>query len=107
MLGFGQDTALAARRMILVTAAGWDTITSWAESTVEMCAPARLAMYSWPAGGMALSCSVTRYQLGIVFHAGAPDGSKFAVRDSGRCVRAIRSACCWDTSPAKTERNAP
>jgi len=44
-----------------------------------MCAFARFAMNSCPAGGIALSSKVIRSQLGMVFQAGGPDGWTIAV----------------------------
>jgi len=44
----------------------WDIITSWADFTVRIVAPARRAMSLWPLGEIACSLSVIRSQLGIV-----------------------------------------
>jgi hypothetical protein len=51
-----------------------------------MWAWARFAMNSWIDDGIALSIVPTRTQLGIVFHAGGPDGAVKALNTAGPCV---------------------
>src|SRR5258708_806601 len=43
-------------------------------------------MNSWIDDGIALSIVPTRSQLGIVFHAGGPDGAVKALNTAGPCV---------------------
>ena len=61
--------------MSCVAASGWDTIETCEAGTSWILAFARSAMNRWAAFGMALSSVQSRYQHGIVFQAGGPDGS--------------------------------
>src|SRR5689334_21102002 len=59
------------------------------------------------AGWIALSSVPSRYQHGIVFHAGGRDGAPAnAAAAYGRCAAAMTSAVAWSTSAAKASRNA-
>lgn len=46
----GHPAMAAASMMTLTTALGWETMTSWADLTVRISAPARCAMKCWPLG---------------------------------------------------------
>src|SRR3712207_4327282 len=76
--------ASAAWRMIPVAASGCDTIEAWEADTSVILAFARSAMNRWVAAGIALSSVHTRYQHGIDFQAGGPDGSCAPVRAGER-----------------------
>src|SRR5258708_7699450 len=74
--------------MTFVTASGWEIIERCPALTSVMWAWARFAMNSWIDDGIALSIVPTRSQLGIVFHAGGPDGAVTALKATGACVAA-------------------
>src|SRR5579859_6103213 len=68
-------------------------------------APMRLAMNRSASGGMALSCSDTRNQEGLVLHPAAVAFSVSAAADSGRCVANMTSARSTGTSAQNVSRN--
>jgi len=74
----------AARSMRAAVAVGCEIITTWEASISQVCAPARRAMNRWAAGGSTWSSRPTRYQDGMVFQAGGPDGSPRARVSAGR-----------------------
>src|SRR5258705_5760085 len=67
-------------------------------TTVE---PARLDMARWASGGIILSSVVTRYQLGLVLHAGSLIAPLMAPRPHGTWESAINAAFSASTSAAK------
>src|SRR3712207_5192306 len=69
-----QLTVLAAATMGRVTAAGREIIGRWDARSSTVAVWARSAMKRCSAGGITLLAVPTRYQLGIVFHVGAPEG---------------------------------
>src|SRR5882672_267684 len=72
---------------------------------LSILACARFAMNICVAGGIAWSSVETRYQEGIVFHAGSADGEPNASCEKGRCSAHIRSACFFGTSLANAVSN--
>ena len=56
--------------------AGWLIIATCEVLMLTVLACARAAMTRSASGGMMRSCLATRYHLGMVFHAGAPEGSR-------------------------------
>src|SRR5207344_1771382 len=96
-----QLVASTAWRMSWVAASGCDTNETCEAGTSTIVAFARSAMNRWSAGGIALSSVPSRYQHGIVFHAGGPDGVPAnAAAAYGRCAAAMTSAAAWSTSAA-------
>src|SRR6476661_7444803 len=81
-------TLFAASSITFVTAAGCEIIERCPALTSVIWAWARFAMKSWIDDGIALSIVPTRSQLGIVCHAGGPDGAVTALRVTGACVAA-------------------
>jgi hypothetical protein len=79
-----QSMAAAASTISLVTAAGREITDRCDALTCTVWAFARSAMKRCWAGGITLSRVPTRYQLGIVPHAGAPEGSASALSVTGR-----------------------
>src|SRR6266403_1893639 len=77
----------------------WLPLTS---TTVE---PARLDMARWASGGIILSSVVTRYQLGLVLHAGSLIAPLMAPRPHGTWESAINAAFSASTSSAKDALN--
>jgi len=67
-----------------MTVSGLLSMGTWEELTSTVVAPARLAIARSARGEIVLSCDATMYQLGIVFHAGTPDGVPNAARAAGR-----------------------
>src|SRR5712691_5535366 len=105
--GRSYRTARAALRIRSVTAPGWDTIAAWDESIWTVWACIRAAMKRSAAGGIAWSWLATRYQDGMVFQAGTPEGSLRVASAPGRWVAAITAAvtseqsaqkACWKTA---------
>jgi transposase len=96
-----QVVASTASRMTFVTASGRVTSDRWPAVTVDICAPARLDIFSCNAGGMTLSSVPINDHAGIVRQAGEPDGSKSWLRAAGRCTAASRSAVRGSTPFAK------
>src|ERR1700731_106056 len=64
-------------------------------------APARLDIARWASGGIILSSVVTRYQLGLVLHAGSLIAPLMAPRPHGTWESAINAAFSGSTSAAK------
>ena len=52
------------------TTSGFEMNTAWLPAASVTVAPARFAMNCWAVGGIILSAVVTKYQLGLVRHAG-------------------------------------
>src|SRR5258707_13889760 len=73
-----------------------------ASTTVE---PARLDMERWASGGIILSSVVTRYQLGLVLHAGSLIAPLMAPMPHGTWESAINAAFSGSTSAAKAAGN--
>src|SRR4029079_600049 len=76
----------AASAITFVTASGREIMERCPALTSVMWAWARFAMNSWIDDGIALSIVPTRSQLGIVFHAGGPEGAVKALNTAGPCV---------------------
>src|SRR6267378_1438784 len=72
----------------------WLPLTS---TTVE---PARLDMARWASGGIILSSVVTRYQLGLVLHAGSLIAPLMAPMPHGTWESAINAAFSGSTGAA-------
>ena len=68
---------------------GFDTIETCEPAASVTVAPARSAMCRWVSGGMVRSAVPTTAQLGKDFHAGAPDGVRFALSVIGRWLSTI------------------
>src|SRR6478672_503896 len=87
------------------------TATGWAMNAVcepvidSVAAPIRSAMTRSASGGIALSCSDTRYQDGLVFHPAAVASSVSAAIDNGRCVAHMTAARSAGTSAQNVSRN--
>src|SRR5258708_20383041 len=87
------------------------TATGWAMNAVcepvidSVVAPIRSAMNRSASGGMALSCSDTRYQDGLVFHPAAVAFSVSASIDNGRCVAHMTPATPAGTPAQNVSRN--
>src|SRR5258705_10455161 len=73
-------------------------------TTVE---PARLDMARWASGGIILSSVVTRYQVGLVLHAGSLIAPLMAPRPHGTWASAINAAFSASTSAAKEPGRMP
>src|ERR1700730_12640091 len=71
-------------------------------STVD---PARCDINSCAGGGIILSSVTTRYQLGLVRHAGSVISPPRALTPHGTCESAINAAFSGGTSPAKESAN--
>ena len=78
--------------MRLVTISGSVTCAAWGVSASTVWAWARAAMKRSAAGGIRWSSLETRYQEGMVFQAGVPDGSPRACRAMGLWVAASSAA---------------
>src|SRR5690348_17953488 len=91
----------AAARITLSVALGLEIIGTCEAFTSNVFACARAAMNRSVAGGIAWSWVATRYQDGIVFQAGSPDGETNASCENGRCSAHIWSASRFGRSPAK------
>jgi hypothetical protein len=65
----------------------------------------RWAMNRSASGGMALSCSDTRDQEGLVLHPAAVAFSVSAAAESGRCVANMTAARSIGTSAQNVSRN--
>jgi len=72
-----------ASMIMSVTLSGCEVIARWEESTSRVSAFLRWAVKRSASGGMALSCRAIRYQDGMVFPAGAPEGSCGVRRATG------------------------
>ena len=78
-----------AARIAATAASGCETIDTCDASSSLTVDPARSAMRRSTATGMTRSSVPMTAQLGIVFHAGAPDGVTFATSDAGRWLATI------------------
>src|SRR5215208_7437559 len=67
--------ALTAVMISFVATSGCETMEACEAETSSIVDFARSAMKRCVAGGIALSCVPSRYQKGIDFHAGGPDGA--------------------------------
>ena len=74
-------------------------------SIESVVAPIRWAMNLSASGDMALSCSDTRNQDGLVFHPASVAFSVSAASASGRCVANITSATSTGTSAQNVSLN--
>ena len=97
--------ARAASRMSRVTAAGRETIGRCDARTSTVVEPARCAMNRCSAGEITRSTVPTKYQLRMVFHAGAPDGSFSALAATGRWTAASIAPVFAGRSLANAEGN--
>src|SRR5262245_4848699 len=93
--------------MIDATASGCDTYTEWLAFTSTTVEPARRDIARCASGGIIRSSVVTRYQLGLVFHAGAPTAPLIAPTPHGTCESAMNAARSNGTSAAKDAANFP
>ena len=87
--------------MIRVVPPGREICGTCEALTSVVCAPARLAMNRCVAGGMARSWLATRYQDGMDFHAGVPEGLPKASSENGLCVANMRLVVLGGRSAAK------
>src|SRR6266850_8304616 len=78
---------------------------AWLALTSRTVEPARLDMARWASGGIILSSVVTRYQLGLVLHAGSLIAPLMAPRPHGTWESAINAAFSVSTSAAKEAGN--
>src|SRR5258706_12396982 len=78
---------------------------AWLPLTSTTVAPARLDIARWASGGIILSSVVTRYQLGLVLHAGSLIASLMAPMPHGTWESAINAAFSGSTSAAKEAGN--
>src|SRR5260370_31914273 len=74
---------------------------AWLALTSTTLEPARLDMARWASGGIILSSVVTRYQLGLLLHAGSLIAPLMAPRPHGTWESAINAAFSASTSAAK------
>lgn len=88
-------------------ARGCDWCATCDDLTLTILALARFAMNSCAAGGMVLSAVARRYQEGMVFHAGSPDGSVNAASENGRWEAYITRVVLRGRSPAKASWKMP
>src|SRR5207249_7713713 len=78
---------------------------AWLPLTSTTVAPARLDMARWASGGIILSSVVSRYQLGLVLHAGSLIAPLMAPMPHGTWESAINAAFSGSTSAAKAAGN--
>src|SRR5260370_17382680 len=78
---------------------------AWLPLTSTTVAPARLDMARCASGGIILSSVVTRYQLGLVLHAGSLIAPLMAPMPHGTWESAISAAFSGSTSAAKEAGN--
>src|SRR2546428_6585164 len=78
---------------------------AWLPFTSTTVAPARLDMARWASGGIILSSVVTRYQLGLVLHAGSLIAPLMAPMPHGTWESAMNAAFSGSTSAAKEAGN--
>src|SRR5213080_2754940 len=78
---------------------------AWLPLTSTTVAPARLDMARWASGGIILSSVVTRYQLGLILHAGSLIAPLRAPRPHGTWESAMNAAVSGSTSAANEARN--
>src|ERR1700730_4135902 len=78
---------------------------AWLPFTSTTVAPARLDIARWASGGIILSSVVTRYQLGLVLHAGSLIAPLMGPLRPGACASAINPVLSGSTSAAKEAGN--
>src|ERR1700755_1416976 len=78
---------------------------AWLPPTSLTVAPARSDMKRWAGGGIILSSVTTRYQLGLVFHAGSPILPSSAPRPQGAWESAMNAPVSASTSLANEAGN--
>src|SRR5258705_3726664 len=78
---------------------------AWLPLTSTTVAPGRLDIAVWASGGIILSSVVTRYQLGLVLHAGSLIAPLMAPMPHGTWESAINAAFSGSTSAAKEAGN--
>src|SRR2546426_12603581 len=78
---------------------------AWLPLTSTTVAPARLDMARCASGGIILSSVVSRYQLGLVLHAGSLIAPLMAPMPHGTWESAINAAFSGSTSAAKEAGN--
>src|SRR5580765_1163861 len=78
---------------------------AWLPLTSTTVAPACLDIVRWASGGIILSSVVTRYQLGLVLHAGSLIAPLMAPTPHGTWASAINAAFSGSTSAAKEAGN--
>src|SRR4029077_3772852 len=78
---------------------------AWLPFTSTTVARARLDIARWASGGIILSSVVTRYQLGLVLHAGSLITPLMAPMPHGTWESAINAAFSGSTSAAKEAGN--
>src|SRR3989441_10843542 len=78
---------------------------AWLPFTSTTVAPARLDIARWASGGIILSSVVTRYQLGLVLHAGSLIARLMAPMPHGTWESAINAAFSGSTAAAKEAGN--
>src|SRR6478609_12064085 len=83
----------AAARISSVTLSGWLIMATCELRISTVLAPARAAMARSASGGIVRSLRATRYQDGIVFQAGGPDGDTNRETAAGRWLAAISAVC--------------
>src|SRR6266699_3595272 len=91
--------------MSAATACGLETYTAWLPGTSTTVDPARSDMKRCAGGGIILSSVTTRYQLGLVFHAGAVILPSSASTPHGTWESAMKAAVSVSTSPANEAGN--
>src|SRR6266446_6007883 len=78
---------------------------AWLPLTSTIVAFARLAIARWAATGIIWSSVTTRYQLGLVLHAGSLIAPLRAANPHGTWESAMNAAVSGSTSAANEERN--
>src|SRR5688572_25666137 len=78
---------------------------AWLPPTSLTVDPARWDMNCCAGGGIILSSVTSRYQVGLVFHAGVLTAPLRASNPHGTCEFAMKSAFSDGTSPAKLSAN--
>src|ERR1700730_10322216 len=79
-------------------------MAAWDELIWMVWACIRAAMKRSAAGGIAWSWLATRYQAGMVFQAGTPEGCPRVASAAGRCAAAITPAGRAEQSAQKASR---
>src|SRR5260370_22407282 len=106
VMGQARDAAAAAA-MCPATAAGCVTAIACEARISTVRAPARRAMNCWASGRITWSAVAIRYQLGVVFHAAAPDFSSNAAAVMGRCPEAAAAPAALGTVAPRTYGDRP
>src|SRR6266550_3213211 len=78
---------------------------AWLPATSTTVEPARSDMARWAGGGIMRSSVATRYQLGLLRHAGSLTAPPSASTPQGVCESARNAACAAGRSPAKESWN--